>query len=292
MRPDFEQAEPSPILPKILLAIGLLVFAGLAYFLWQSSQQDGPAKVVEAPRSMPVEPSPQPLPEEEREPEEETAVVPAISEPEPEPLPALENSDRFVMDKLRSFSAGDALAKVIIPDNILLKSVRAVMALDEGIVVHDYRPVQSPAPAFKVTKINEPLDADIGQRYKLSPENYQRYKPWVSLLTTVDKKALAGVYKRVSPLLEESYLQHGVDRGNFHNVLLSVIDSLLAAPVMEEDIVLVQPKVFFQFEDTALEKAPEAHRLLWRMGPDNTRAVQASLRELKKELLALNMPRQ
>jgi hypothetical protein len=289
MRPEFEQVDPNPILPKVLLAVGLLAIAGLAYFLWQSSQPDPSKKIAQAPPPAAVVVEPEPV----IEPELEAPVVAETTEPEPkpDPLPALSNSDTYVINKLAELSAGDALVKLLIPDNLLLKSVRAVMALDEGLVVHDYRPAQSPAPAFKVSKINEPLDIDIGQRYTLSPENYQRYQPWVSVLSSIDKKTLASLYQRLSPLLEEAYQQHGIDRGNFHNVLLTAMDSLLAAPVMAEEIVLVQPKVFYQYQDPMLEKAPQAHRLLWRMGPENTKAIQASLRELKQELLALNIPR-
>ena len=291
MRPDFEQAEPSPLLPKILLAVALLAVAGLAYFLWRSTQSDNDThKVVVAPPPTAVVAEPEPEPQQ---PVVEEAVPEPIVEqqPPPEPLPALDKSDEFVTEAVSKLALGDALAKLIIPDNFLLKAVRAVMALDEGNVVHDYRPLQAPAPAFKVEKINEPLDIDVGQRYVLSAENYARYQPWVEALSRVDKQAVASLYKRLSPLLEEAYLQYGVDRGNFHNVMLSVIDKVLAVPVLDREIVLVQPKVFFQYEDPALEKAPQINRLLWRMGPENTKAIQASLTELKKTLVALNLPR-
>lgn len=291
MRPEFEQAEPNSVLPKVLLAVGLIAAAGLAYFLWSASQTDSTTqqKVVTAPAPAPVVASEPPPVTPEPQPEEPAAEPPVRP---PEPLPALENSDAFITDKLAEAPAGDSLLKLLVPDNLLLKSVRAVMVLDEGAVVHDYRPVQSPPAALKVKKINEPLDIDIGQRYTLSPENYTRYQPWVTAITRSDKKAMASLYQRVYPLLEEAYLQHGVDRGNFHNVLLAVIDNVLAAPVLDDEIVLIQPKVFYQFQDPALEKAPAVHRLLWRMGPDNTRAIQTALREFKQELLALNMQRE
>ena len=77
-------------------------------------------------------------------------------------------------------------------------------------------------------EIDEPLNIEVGQRYILDPANYDRYKPWVTAFSSVDKDMLVSVYKRFYPLLEEAYLQQGVDRGTFHNVVLSVIDDLLA----------------------------------------------------------------
>jgi hypothetical protein len=42
--------------------------------------------------------------------------------------------------------------------------------------------------------------------------------------------------------------------------------------------------VFYQYADPALEKLPASHKLLLRMGPENTRQVQESLRRLRAEL--------
>lgn len=300
MRPEFEEAESSSVLPKILLALGLLAIGGMAYFFWMSSSTGPDTQVVDLPipEIAQPEPEPEPVPESitpPTNPEPITEAEPEIAvqteAPPPEPLPSLDESDAFTLEKVSAFSNGEALVRLLVPDNMVLKFVRGVMALDEGIVVHDYRPVQSPEPDFKVQKIDEPLDIEIGQRYRLDPANYTRYTPWVSALTQVDKASLAKFYGHALPLLEEAYEQHGIDRGSFHNVMLDVIDQLLAAPVLNDEVVLIQPKVYFQYQDPTLERAPEAHRLFFRMGPDHTQAVQASLRELKQQLLTLNIPR-
>ena len=287
MSAEFDQ-DPPNYTGKILLGLALVAVALVAYFVWQYSQPEPAPKVVNLPPPVPQTPvEQQPTPEVV---EEQTA--PEVVEQEetrlpPEPLPSLDQSDNYTLNKLAALPNSEALLKLIIPDNILLKFVRGVMSLDEGIVVHEYRSVQSPTSDFKVRKIDEPLDIDVGQRYSLDPANFDRYKPWVNVFAAADKPALAQLYLRAYPLLEQAYEQHGVDRGGFHHVMLEVIDELLAAPVMEGDVILIQPKVYFQYQDPALEKSPEAHRLLIRMGPDNTRKVQAGLRELKTQLQAL-----
>ena len=95
---------------------------------------------------------------------------------------------------------------------------------------------------------------------------------------------MAALYKRFYPLLEEAYREMGLKKGNFHTVMLGAIDNLLAAPVVEQDILLVRPKVFYQYADPALEKLPASHKLLLRMGPDNTRRLQESLKNLRAKL--------
>lgn len=296
MSSEFDELDSSPILPKILLAIGFLAVAGIAYFLWQSSQSEPQPQVVDIPLPPPVQPAPTPMvqpeppPKPEPEPEPQAAVV-EVSEPPPPPLPELDDSDSFVLDALKMLPSSDTALELLVPDNILRKIVRTVMALDEGIVVHDYRPVQSPSSDFKVVKIDEPLDIDIGQRYTLDPANYQRYSAWVSAFSLLDKSSLAAMYSRFSPLLEEAYQQHGVDRGSFHNVVLAVVDNLLSAPIYEQDLVLIQPKVFYQYQNTEIERLPQAHRLLVRMGPENTKTIQAGLRELKQHLQTLDLPK-
>lgn len=85
-------------------------------------------------------------------------------------------------------------------------------------------------------------------------------------------------------MLEEAYREMGLKKGNFHTVMLGAIDNLLAAPIVEGEIRLVRPKVFYQYADPALEKLPNSHKLLLRMGPDNARRVHAKLQELRTKL--------
>jgi len=76
-----------------------------------------------------------------------------------------------------------------------------------------------------------------------------------------------------------------MSKDNFHSVLIRAIDKVLAAPDASGDLILIRPKVYFQFADPALEKLPDSHKLLLRMGPDNAAKIKASLKNARVKLL-------
>ncbi|MGM8226696.1 DUF3014 domain-containing protein [Cellvibrio sp. ARAG 10.3] len=259
----------------VMVLIAVVVVAAIMFFYWR------PAKEEEKNVSLPP-PSVQPEPEQTPEPEPLRPVYEAPKpEPQEEPLPELSNSDQYVLDAFSKLAAG--APALIVPEEVIRKFVRAVNAVEEGKVVHEYRPLVSPAPPFQVERDGTVEEQQV-QQYTLSRENYQRYDKYVATFAAIDAEALASLYKRFYPLLEEAYREMGLKKGNFHTVMLGAIDNLLAAPVVDGDVLLVRPKVFYQYADPALEKLPASHKLLLRMGPENTRRIQESLRSLRAEL--------
>lgn len=268
-------SKRSLVVMLILVLIAGLAL-GLAYYFYRNQPQPAPIPVaevpVEAPLALPpLAQTPAPLPVLE---------APAPEEPAP-PLPKLNESDASVLTELQSLSS--ASLKLIVPQEILRKFVRAVNAMDEGKVVHEYRPIASPPPPMRVESLGQP-QGEAPRQYRLTAENFRRYDEYVTLFAMVDKEALAATYRRFSPLLEEAYSEMGLKKGSFHEVLLSVMDKLIAMPVHEGELLLVQPKVFYQFADPELEKLPSTHKLLLRMGPENARSLQSSLTILASHL--------
>lgn len=259
----------------ILVLVAAVVVAAIVFFYWN------PAKEEEQNVSLPS-PSMELEPEQTVEPETARPVYEAPKpEPQEEPLPELSNSDQTVLDAFAKLAAD--VPSMIVPEEVIRKFVRAANAVEEGKIVHEYRPLVSPAPPFQIER-DGTADEQQAQQYILSPKNYARYDKYVATLEAIDTDALASIYKRFYPLLEEAYREMGLKKGNFHTVMLGAIDNLLAAPVIEGEVLLVRPKVFYQYADPALEKLPNSHKLLLRMGPENTRRVHAKLQELRAKL--------
>lgn len=265
------------IKPLVIMAVLVALVAAVVIYLYLDSGSEL-APPASLPTSTPIsDPAPQPSPQP-------ALPTPVYEAPKPavvEPLPGLNESDASVLAALQGLST--QTLRFAVPKEILRKFVRAVNAIEEGKVVHEYRPIVSPAPALAVTSVRE-ATADQPEQFKLSAENYQRYDNYITLLAMLDTEAVVALYQRFYPLLEEAYAEMGLKKGNFHSVMIGAIDNLLAAPIVEGDILLVRPKVFYQYADPALEQLPSTHRLMLRMGPENTRSFQASLKSLRLAL--------
>jgi hypothetical protein len=201
-----------------------------------------------------------------------------------EPLPSLNESDASVLNALKELR-GESLLALIVPQEVIRKFVMAVNGVSEGKVVHEYRPVVSPPPPFQVEKVAVTVEGQAAEQERIAASNYARYETYVTTIALIDMDTAVAIYKRFYPLLEEAFKELGLKKSNFHSIMIAAIDNVLAAPDVQGDILLVRPKVFYQFADPALEKLPQTHKLMLRMGPENARSLKASLRQLRAKLI-------
>ncbi len=276
---EYPRASKKSSVSMWLVVLVALALVAAAFWLLKSEKQTQPAQIVAPVIAPVVAPGV----------EEQQAAVPAYEPPAPvvevEPLPALNESDEGVLAKLGAMS-GDRLLKLMVSPELIRKFVMAVNAASEGKVVNEYRPIVSPPPPFLTETYQVEIAGELADQERVSPRNFARYEPYVTALALLDTDAAVATYKHFYPLLEEAYKELGLKKGNFHSVLIAAIDNLLAAPRVDGDILLIHPKVFYQFADPALEAMPQTHRLMVRMGPENERSVKASLRQLRAKLLA------
>lgn len=262
----------------ILLVLALIA---LAYFLLRP----GDTTIPETKITQPVKPVVQePVAEPEVAPLQEYEAPQTV---EVEPLPALNNSHESLLDSLKSLGS-DSLFSLLVTEELLRKFVLAVNGIQEGKVVYEYRPVISPQPPFVVESFNVIVDGNEVTQERVDNKNFARYEPYVHALALLDTDAAINLYKRYYPLLEEAFRELGLKKKNFHSVMIGAIDNLLAAPDVQGDLLLLRPKVFYQYADPALEKLPQTHKLMIRMGPENSRSVKASLRQLRAKLIKVN----
>jgi hypothetical protein len=94
-------------------------------------------------------------------------------------------------------------------------------------------------------------------------------------------KQVAEVYRHYYPLLQQAYEDLGYPDHYFNDRVIAAIDDMLRAPEPDKPIVLTQPKVLYQYEDTALEQLSSGQKLMMRMGLAHERSVKVKLRELR-----------
>lgn len=270
---DRSGVPPIPVLAVIVLVVGL----GVWVFFGRSV--DGP----EAPPPPPVvAPAPLPAPEP-------VAAAPDIPlpEPAPEPTPAprsppepaltMQDSDGPLRNALAPVLDSHLLASAVQADNLVERGTAVIDGLSRGTARHKLLPLAPPAGKFPV--------AMEGSQALMDPAGYRRYTPYVDAIEALDVAALVRLFDRFRPLLEEAYAQLGYDADQFDNALVGALDRITEAPTREGPIEVRKVEAVYKYEDADLEQLPGLHKQLLRMGPDNTRRLQAKVRELRRALV-------
>jgi hypothetical protein len=248
------------------VAVVGLSIGGIVYF---SQRDKAPAPVDEPIAALPDEPA---LPE-----------APAVEHPLPaaenqEALPSLDQSDGAMKNAITGLIGMESVERFVVTDDVIRHTVVSIDNLTNPQVAIRLRPVKPAPGTFAAGGTEEALVLD--------PANYERYKPLVQTVRSLDTGKLVETYVRHYPLFQEAYENLGHPPQYFNDRLVEVIDHLLLTPELADPIPLVRPSVHYQFADPDLEARSAGQKLLIRMGSDNARAIKAKLRELRTELLA------
>jgi Protein of unknown function (DUF3014) len=210
-------------------------------------------------------------------PPDASAIVHPVPAAEGAP-PDMEHSDAELLTALPAAVGAGAVQDFLEHENMIRRLVVTVDNIPRQKIPVDRRPVRRVGSAFHVE--GDELHAT------LDPANFDRYKPYVTVVRNLDVPSFMKVYVRFYPLLQRSYENLGYPKGYFNDRLVEAIDSLLATPQVDGPIELVRPNVMYEFADPTLESKPAGQKLMLRMGPDNAAAVKAKLTELRAALTA------
>ena len=192
------------------------------------------------------------------------------------PLPELNDSDKEIRSAASQLNPTLKWAEWITTDEAIRKFVVVIDNLSTGKISRKYLPIPKPKDKF--------LSTQEGTRRYLDKASFERYSPYISLFESIDNDMASALYQRYSPLMEQAFSELGYTERNFHDTLLQAFEVLLSAPVVTENIELIQPSVFYKYADPDLERAPDAHKQMIRMGPENTAKLQAKIRQLQAVL--------
>ena len=121
----------------------------------------------------------------------------------------------------------------------------------------------------------------------MDPASYERYTPLADAVASVDPAGSARLYATLKPRIEEAYRELGVEEPLFDHALERSIVLLLKTPVIEGPVAVTPDGIGYAFADARLEGLTAAQKQLLRMGPQNTRTIQRTLRAIG---LALGIP--
>jgi HAMP domain-containing protein len=261
LEPTEESQKRGPLTGPIAIAIGVIVVAVLGFFIWRWSQQrqetepvEEAAPAVEAPAA-------------EGEIPESTAPV---------DLPTLADSDEWMRAVVAQLSAHPELFAWLATEDLIRRFVVVVDNLAEGVSPRTHLEFLEPEKGFGTRE-------DMSRVY-VDDSAYQRYDRIADVVSSIDVRGTANLYRSVKPLLQEAYRELGYPNKDFDDALLEAIDTLLRTPVVEGQIELVPKVSSFEFADSKLEELTEAEKHFLRLGPDNLRKIQAKARAIALEI--------
>jgi hypothetical protein len=211
------------------------------------------------------------------EPEAELPLLPEVPIPVPKPaveLPELNASDPFVQDQLAGFG---------LPDLWLDREdlVRRLAVVIDNAPRGEYprRQLGFLAPTGKFQTIER------GERVFIDPASYARYDVYLDILERIEPQTLADTLLLLQPMVSEGLTELGNQNSMVTQIHVAV-SRISELPMLTEEVELLQPKVFFEYADPALEALSPLQKQVLRMGPANVRRLQSYLRDLQIALAA------
>ena len=192
-------------------------------------------------------------------------------------LPRLNDSDSFVAEKISELSSGTSLLGYLVDEQLVRRAVVLVENISRG---------QYPQTAVPYKPIVEEMQvsSDDGRLFTMEAASYTRFDAAVAAFVALDTEQTVGLYRLLSPLLQQAYAEIGFRDAEFEQALIKAIDAVLSAPEIEGPFQLVKPSVIYLYADTRLEELANMNKQLIRLGPENSARLKAKLREFKQAL--------
>jgi hypothetical protein len=134
------------------------------------------------------------------------------------------------------------------------------------------------APSLPFTVIER------GGKTVIDPASYERYDAFANTVASVDAQALARAYRALRGPLEAAYRLLGYPGGSIDGVVGRALDRIESTRVEEGAVPVKNEGGVFVFQERRLERLRDVEKHLVRMGPRNTRILQAKAREIRRAL--------
>ena len=247
--------------PGVVVALTLLLLAGAAVAGWWWFTRERPtADTPQIAAPSPVE-TPAPL---------------DASGPRDSSLPPLGELDPAFRDLVRGLTSSALVERWLATSNLARQMAALVQGAAAGPTPLRFLSPLRPSGTFAVVQRQG--------RTVIAPETHARYDALTSVITSLDPAAVAGVYKTLSPRLEDAHDELGTPEASFDSALRRVLDQLAVTPIPAGAIRVVPKGGVYAFEDPSLEQLSPLQKLLLRSGPDNARRIQARLAEFRAAL--------
>ncbi len=201
----------------------------------------------------------------------------------PEPSGVAATADEKDVRRLLEATTPDPLLHRILAGGDLIRRW-AVVTANVAVGESPRRELAAAAPATPFT-----VDR-AGGRASIAPASYARYDAFADGVASIDARALATVYGAVHTALQTAYRALGYPYPSIDVATARALRRIENAPVREGPVLVNEDAGVYTFADSRLEDLGQVEKHLLRMGPRNTRLIQAKAREIAAAL-GLSVPR-
>ena len=187
------------------------------------------------------------------------------------PLPPLQDTDALVRQLVGGLSSNPVVAAWLATDRLIVNFVVVTSRIADGQTPARELNAIGPVPPFRARSSRGAIEID--------PSSYRRYDRYAQAVSALDARGAVKVYETLKPRVIDADKSFG-GSGAFDAELERAIVELLKVPVVEGTVALRPSGIGYAFVDPRLESMSAAQKQLFRMGPDNVRAVQGKLREI------------
>lgn len=285
---------------------GLWAIAGIAvltllYLVYLAATFEAPTGTttvtIPAPEPQLVQPAPAPVelsttqlaPEPERvtaSTDAPATVAPTpveVAPPPPAPvadavqLPALGESDNFVLTGLRAVQNGVAFLRLLSDEQMVRKFVVFVDNVSRGSFPQTELPYRPLGQEMQVTNVDDNL-------FTMDARAHARFDQFINAFVALDTDQAMTFYRTLSPLFQQAYAEIGFRDVNFDDTLRTAINRVLSVSDVPGPYQLVKPSVMYLYADARTESLSSVNKQMIRIGPENSEKLKTKLRQFLAQL--------
>ncbi len=193
-------------------------------------------------------------------------------------LPPLSESDVAFRQDVLSLSSG--FSPWLNTENIIKLWV---------VAANDFSQNLRPYKHFRHFKLTQPFQVETNDSgIYITEQGYQRYNVLASAVHAVNVESALNLYEKYRPLLQQVFATFDYpEQYKLEDVIKKAASSILQAPLLDGKVRVIKPTVYYKFAEQKLEALSPVQKQMIRMGPENTRIIQAKLRKFIEGLANL-----
>lgn len=204
-----------------------------------------------------------------------TTALPSQADAGEGQLPDLLSSDSFVRAELIKLLPG--LAQWLNFDQLIRRYMQ---------IANDFAQGQRVTKHVSFLRQDEAFTVQQGENgLIIAPKSFRRYNVLAETIQAINAKSAAATYIKLRPLLLQVFAEFAYPKDvSMESIIKKAAGEIIAAPVLEGDIYVTRPSMYYKYADPSLEALSPVKKQMLRMGAENTKIIQNKCREFLVEL--------